>query len=256
MSPNGPGGGASGGAGPARARARAVMAPNTATQCHLDLDDGFHAAHPAQDDPAAAAGGDVARSPAGHRLAAHRLPGRGERGQVRGGLGAVAPADGTRPARAPRTAPRPGPRRRSPPTRSPSRGPPHRTGSTACGRPATSVCHGPPPVVDTSACRRRGAGRYPTARRARFLVRAPPPPGRDVDGQQPHRCGRHLADRLVAAHRQLDAGTGRCQACRDGPPAVRLAAGGQPDQLAGGVRAAHRRRPGADRAERERGDQR
>jgi hypothetical protein len=43
--------------------------------------------------------------------------------------------------------------------------------------------------------------------------------------------------------------------CRDGPSAVRLATGGQPDQLAGCVRAAHRRGRGADRAEGERGDQ-
>jgi hypothetical protein len=63
-------------------------------QRHLDLDEGLPAAHPAQDDPAARARGDVARAPARHLLAAHRLPGRGERGQIRGGLGAVPPADG------------------------------------------------------------------------------------------------------------------------------------------------------------------
>ena len=169
---------AAGCAGPARARARAVTAPNTVdTQCDFDLHDGFHAANPAQDDPAAAAGGDLSRSPARHGLAAHRLPGRGERGQVRGGLGAVAPADGTRPARALRTAPRPGPRRRSPPTRSPSHGPPHRTAARRPWAPRHVACHGPPPssTRPRPVARRRPGSHRP---RARFLVRAPRPPGR------------------------------------------------------------------------------
>ena len=81
-------------------------------------------------------------------------------------------------------------------------------------------------------------------------------PARDVDGQQPQRRGRHLADRLVAAHHELDPGTRGSQACGDGPPAVGLAAGGEADQFAGGVRAPHRRRRGGDRADRQRGDQR
>jgi hypothetical protein len=63
-------------------------------QRDLDHDLGHTAANPAQNEPATGAGRNLGRSPARHRLAPHRLGGCGERGQVRGGLGAVAPADG------------------------------------------------------------------------------------------------------------------------------------------------------------------
>jgi hypothetical protein len=58
----------------------------------LDLDESLSAAHPAQHDPATGSRRDVARAPARHVLAPHRLACCGEGGQVRGGLGAVAPA--------------------------------------------------------------------------------------------------------------------------------------------------------------------
>ena len=225
-------------------------------QCHFDLDDGFRAADPAQDDPAATAGGHVSRSPAGHGLAAHRLPGRGERGQVRGGLGAVARRrpHATSPSTADSTA-----TRAATVIAAHTVAEPRSTASDGARRPrgprATWTCHGPPPS-STRLRPRRGARRHRTATEHSSWFEHRDRPADDVDGQQPHRCGGHLTDRLVAAHRQLDAGTGGCQACRDGPPAVRLAAGGEPDQLAGGVGAAHRRRRGADRAEGERGDQR
>jgi hypothetical protein len=74
-----------------------------------------------------------------------------------------------------------------------------------------------------------------------------------VDRQQTQGRGRHLADRLVAAHLELDTGTSGSQACRHRTPTVGLAAGGETDQLARRVRAPDRRRRGADPADGERG---
>ena len=214
VSLNGAGGGASGGcAGPARARAWAVHGTeHRRTQCHFDLDDGFHAAHPAQDDPAAAAGGHVSRSPAGHVLAAHRLPGRGERGQVRGGLGAVAPADRTdQPEHCGQHRDQGGDGDRRP----------HggRATVNGIGRGSTSV---DAPGTGRRQVRHRSSTwlRRSTRRRP---ASAPPPstaPGSSTATARPttwtgsSRTGAAVtsAGRLVAAHRQLDAGTRRVPA--------------------------------------------
>jgi hypothetical protein len=104
-------------------------------QRHLDLDEGLPAAHATQHDPAARARGDVARAPARHLLAAHRLPGGGERGQIRGGLRAMAPADG-------RDEPEHGGRQRD--QRGDGDRRPHGRHAAVVRVP---VSHGPPPVT-------------------------------------------------------------------------------------------------------------
>ena len=241
VSPSGVGGGISGGsAGPARARPRAVTPPSTATRSATSTSTTAtppRTRHRTSRPPVPV--GDLGRSPARHGLAPHRLAGRGERGQVRGGLGAVRARRRPRPARAPR-----------PSTRDQ-------------GRHGDRRPHGGDAAVAGAAICRIGSGRRGHGRRRPAVL---PPlstapgsstaigPARDVDGQQPQQA--RPSPRRSPRRRAPRARSGRCgsEACRDRPPAVRLAAGGETDQLAGGVRAAHRRRRGGDRADRQRDD--
>ena len=222
------------------------------TKCHFHLDDGFHAADPAQDDPAAAAGGHVSRSPAGHVLAANRLPRRGECSEVRGGLGAVAAADRTdQPEHCGQRRDQGGDGDRRPDG---GRAMVNRIGrARPPWRRATWTCHGPPPSSTWLRPRRAPAGTPPP--RARLLVRAPRllgrRRGRAAAGpvrRSPLRPPRRRAPSARCGHR-------RCQACREARPrSGSPRAASRTSSRAASVHA-HRRRSGADRAEGERGDQ-
>ena len=234
----------------------AVMAPNTAHAVPPRPRRRPPAPQPAQHDAAAAAA--RRRRPLAGRPRPRRAPParprRARPGPRRPRRGGARRRHATSPST--RTARRPGPRRRSRPTRSPSRGPPHRTSA----RRPPALGH---PDVSRSATRRRhvrvgwrGAGRFPLPP-ARFRLRAPRPPGPRRGRAAPDRRGGHLGGRLVAADRQRRSGHRREPGCaatarpRSGSPRA-----AQPDQLAGRVGAADRRPAAADRADRQRGDER